>query len=178
MENSSLPETGSALEKASLTFRVVAAVAFGSQVKGLASPSSDLDILVIAEGLNPKRHRRGNEAIEIKKAIPACILDLLLLTKDEAISNFTNHNPLFLDIAEEGIVLFDKDDFVELLMSETREYIREKGIIRLGDGWAFPVQQGIATPLSRVSNKDFSLAMLKDGERDLAIGRKLKEENF
>ncbi|MBT9170595.1 MAG: hypothetical protein DDT18_00938 [Actinobacteria bacterium] len=52
------------------------------------------------------------------------------------------------------------------LMAETREYIRHKGIKKLKDGWAFPVQQGVATPLSKVSNRDFSVAMLKDGEGD------------
>jgi hypothetical protein len=38
-------------------------------------------------------------------------LDLLLLTKGEVISNFENHNPLFLDIAAEGVVIFDEDSF-------------------------------------------------------------------
>lgn len=178
METTFVKETGSALERALLNFKVIAAVAFGSQVKGAASPSSDFDLLIVAEGLNPKRHRRREEVLEIIKALPACSLDLLLFTRDEVISNFANHNPLFLDIAEEGLVLFDKEGFVETLMAETREYIRHKGIVKLGDGWAFPVRQGGATPLSKVSNKDFSLAMLKDGERDLAIGIKLAEDIF
>lgn len=178
MENDFLKETGFALQRALLPFKVSAAVAFGSQVTGLASSFSDFDLLVVAEGINPRRHRRGEEIVEIKKALPILFLDLLLLTKSEAISNFANHNPLFLDIAEEGVVILDEGNFVENLMSETREYIRQKGIKKLTDGWAFPVQQGQATPLSKVSNKDFSLAMLKDGERDLAIGKKLAEEAF
>jgi len=37
-------------------------------------------------------------------------LDILLLTPEEVISNFKNHNPLFLDIAEEGIIILDKND--------------------------------------------------------------------
>lgn len=170
MENDFLKETGLALKRAVLPFKVIAAVAFGSQVKGLASPSSDFDILIIAEGINPKRQRRGGEIAKIKKALPLLFLDLLLLTRDEAVSNFENHNPLFLDIAEEGVVIFDEDSFAEKLMVETREYIRQKGIRKLKDGWAFPVQQGVATPLSKVSNKDFSLAMLKDGEREPSSG--------
>ncbi|HCC32671.1 MAG TPA: hypothetical protein DEQ28_02035 [Clostridiales bacterium] len=55
-----LTGVGSALKAASLRFRIIAAVTFGSQVKGLASPSSDLDVLVVAEGINPRRHRRGS----------------------------------------------------------------------------------------------------------------------
>ena len=149
MENTFFLKTGFALERALLNIKVIAAVAFGSQAKGLASPSSDIDLLIVAEGLNPKRHRRREEVLEIKKVLPACSLDLLLFTRDEVISNFANHNPLFLDIAEEGLVLFDKEGFVEALMAETREYIRDKGIVKLVDGWAFPVRQGGATPLSK-----------------------------
>jgi HEPN domain-containing protein/predicted nucleotidyltransferase len=178
VKDSFLKETGFVLKEAMLRFRVIAAVAFGSQVKGLASSFSDIDLLVVAEGINPKRHRRGEEIAEIKQALPALFLDLLLLTRGEAISNFENHNPLFLDIACEGVVILDEDSFVENLMAETREYIRQKGIKKLEGGWAFPVQQGVATPLSKVSNEDFALAMLKDGERDLAIGKKLAEEAF
>jgi len=178
MENDFLKETGAALTNAFLPFKINAIVAFGSQVKGLASLFSDLDLLVVAEGINPKRQRRGEEILEIKKARPALFLDLLLLTKSETVSNFENHNPLFLDIAEEGVVIFDEDNFVGNLMAETREYVRQKGIKKLKDGWAFPVQKGRATYLSKVSNKDFSLAMLQDGERDLTIGKKLSEEAF
>ncbi len=39
--------------------------------------------------------------------MPDFAVDILLLTPDEAHHNFLNHNPLFLDIAEEGIILFD-----------------------------------------------------------------------
>ncbi len=42
----------------------------------------------------------------------------------------------------------------------------------------FPVEQGKPTPLSKVTNEDFSRAMLKDGERDLEIGRQLTRAAF
>jgi hypothetical protein len=35
---------------------------------------------------------------------PKIPLDVLLLTQEEVVSNFRNHNPLFLDIAEEGFL--------------------------------------------------------------------------
>jgi len=88
------------------------------------------------------------------------------LTPQEVESNFRNHNPLFLDIAAEGIVLIDAHGWLENLLAETRDYVRRQGIKQTDTGWIFPVERGVPTSLSQVSNRDFSLAMLRDGERD------------
>lgn len=166
------------LEISHLSFKLLGVVVFGSSARGEATPHSDIDILIVAEGINPKRHRRGEEILQIKKILPPVPLDILLLSPDEAVSNFENHNPLFLDIAEEGIIIYDPEGFLKKLMGETTEYVRARGIEKVRGGWNFPVQYGVATYLSQVSNQDFSLAMLKDGERDFVIGRKLLEEGF
>lgn len=63
-----------------------------------------------------------------------CSIDILLLTKEKALSNFRNHNRLFLDIAVEGIIILDKDNFLKNLMLETGEYARQRGIKRFRDG--------------------------------------------
>lgn len=163
----------------SLPFDILAALLFGSWAKGTETPDSDIDLLIVAEGINPKRHRRGGEIAYIKHCFPGLFLDILLLTEEEVLSNFTNHNPLFLDMAEEGIIILDaKDDFLQNLMLETREYIRQKEIKRFGDGWIFPVKKGAPTYLSKVSNRDFSYAMLKDAERDFKIGERLIEDGY
>ena len=91
----------------------------------------------------------------IKRSLPVKPLGLLLLSPTEVISNFNNHNPLFLDIAEDGIIIKDKENFLSELINKTREYIRVKGIKRIDDGWQFPVAYRAATPLSGVSNKDY-----------------------
>jgi len=156
----------------------MAALLFGSWAQGTETPDSDVDLLVVASNINPKRHRRGMEIAYIKKCLPALSLDILLYTKEEVISNFRNHNPLFLDIAEEGIIILDDENFLQNLVSETRDYIKQKGIKKFGDGWIFPVEKGIPAFLSKVSNKDFSQAMLKDGERDFEIGKTLIEGEY
>src|SRR2546427_12253696 len=66
---------------------VVGAMLFGSLVKGTATASSDVDLLVVCHDLNPKRHRRGKESAEIKQ-LPGVPLDMLLLTLPEVESNF------------------------------------------------------------------------------------------
>jgi len=161
-----------------LPLHVRGALLFGSWVRGEQSPDSDIDLLVVAENINPKRHRRGEEIAQIKRYLPGLPLDILLLTKDEVVSNFINHNPLFLDIAEDGIIIFDDGNFLHDLVAETRDYVRKRKIRRFGDGWIFPVEKGRATFLSRVSNKDFAQVMLEDGKRDLEIGENLAKQGY
>lgn len=171
-------EVKSALEKAQFPFFISGAVAFGSRAKGTETAYSDIDLLIVANGINPKRHRRGTEIVLIKRCLPALPFDILLLTRDEVVSNFKNHNPLFLDIAEEGLIILDRDGFLNGLIAETKEYIGQRGIKKIKNGWEFRVKKGVPTLLSRISNKDFSAAMLTDGQRDFDIGKKLIESGF
>lgn len=178
MNRDILVEIKEALERSSLPFDISGVIAFGSRAKGKATLHSDLDLLIVADGINPKRHRRGEEILRLKHYLPAVPLDILLLSPEEVISNFKNHNPLFLDIAEDGIIILDRDNSLKTLIDETKKYIEAKGIKRLKGGWEFPGKYGAVTYLSRVSNRDFAIAMLKDGERDYLIGKKLLEEEF
>ncbi|UCH97565.1 MAG: HEPN domain-containing protein [Candidatus Aminicenantes bacterium] len=168
----------SALEANRFHFTVSGAVLFGSRANDSHTRDSDIDLLVVAENINPKIHRRKKEMMALKRSLPGKPLDLLLLSPKEVISNFTNHNPLFLDIAEDGIIIKDKENFLSDLIKKTREYIQVKGIKRIKDGWQFPVAYRAATPLSSVSNKDFAEAMIKDGERDFSIGKNLLRDEF
>lgn len=158
--------------------KAMGAVIFGSWARGTATISSDIDLLVICQGINTKRHRRGEEIVNLKRHLPGRPIDILLLTPEEVESNFRNHNPLFLDIAEEGIIVIDDRGWLQNLMEETRGYITERGIEKTEHGWIFPVTRGVPTYLSKVSNKDFSRAMLKDGERDYRIGLHLIEGTY
>ncbi|MEW5768423.1 MAG: HEPN domain-containing protein [bacterium] len=171
-------EIKAALEKALLPFSIIGAIAFGSRVKGKATPYSDFDLLIVADGINPKRHRRGDEIIHLKGSLPTVGFDILLFTSQEVISNFKNHNPLFLDISEDGIIILDKNNLLTTLINETKDYIKIKEIKRIRDGWRFPVKSRVATYLSKITNKDFAMAMFKDGERDYLIAKKLMEEAF
>ncbi|MBI5401997.1 MAG: HEPN domain-containing protein [Ignavibacteriae bacterium] len=158
---------------------IITAAIYGSWAKGTQTQDSDLDVLMISDEINPKKHKRGREIAQIKECLSIGLpLDILLLTTNECISNFRNHNPLFLDIAWEGIILIDRNDFLKDLIEETRDYILQKKLEKLTDGWKFPVLYRQATFLSEVSNKDFAVAMLTDGERDFNIGITLIREGF
>ena len=173
-----LMRVGDALRKARLSFEIVGAVVFGSSATGRATASSDLDLLVVARGIPRKRHRRTREAVEIKRLLPDIPVDVLLMTREEAQSNFANHNPLFLDLAEDGIPVLDEDGSLVRAIRETRQDIRRRGIERTEHGWRFPAEPGVVTYLSTVSNRDFSRGMLKEAERDLKIVQVLARDGF
>lgn len=163
----------------SLPITIISAVIYGSWTRKEQTKDSDVDILLISNDINPKRQRRGKEIASIKEYLFfGYPFDILLLTPEECISNFENHNPLFLDIASEGIILKDTEDFINNLMDETKRYIVQKGLIKHPDGWSFPVLFREATLLSEVSNKDFAIAMLTDGEHDHEIGVHIMEKVF
>ena len=166
-----------AIRGAKLSFELDGAVVFGSMAKGKVTPDSDVDVLVVGRGLPPKRQRRSAQVIEIKRLVPMP-LDVFLLTPQETDSNFANHNPLFLDIAEDGIILFDRNGKLAEMMQSMRRYVRDRGIVRMDDGWLFPVTYGSLTYLSKVSNRDFALAMLNDATRDNEIAERLMSDGF
>jgi HEPN domain-containing protein/predicted nucleotidyltransferase len=178
MDDGLLRKIHDALANAELPFTIEGAVLFGSRVSGKAKPHSDVDLLVVAESIPPKPHRRGEQNLSVKRILSLLPVDVLLLTRKEVASNFNNHNPLFLDIAEEGEIILDTEGFLETLIAATRTYVRQRGIQRTESGWVFPVRSGVPSLLSGVSNKDFSVAMLTDGERDFAIGKRLSNDEF
>lgn len=162
-----------------LPVKVRSAAIYGSWAKGTQKEDSDIDILIISDEVSPRKQKRGREIATIKEQLSVYVpLDILLLTTKECLSNFRNHNPLFLDIACEGIVLLDEDDFLKSLIEETRAYISERKLRKLEDGWEFPVTDRVPVYLSNVSNKDFAIAMLTDGERDFEIAVKILEGGY
>ena len=127
-----------------MSFEIKAVVLYGSYARKTHEEDSDIDILIVSDQVNPKRHRRGKEITIIKGSIALRLpLDILLLTSTECLLNFRNCNLLFLDIAWEGIVLLDEDDFLKGLIEEAKEYISERGIKKFDDGWIFPVQERV-----------------------------------
>lgn len=162
-----------------LPLKIIGAAMYGSWAKGTQDKESDIDILVVSDEINPRRHRRGKEIATIKQHIAlGDPLDILLLTSMECISNFKNHNPLFLDIAEEGVILLDENKFLSSLIEETRKYISEKELEKLDDGWKFPMFDKREIFLSEVSNKDFAIEMFTDGKRDFSIGEIILEKGY
>ena len=120
--------------------KIISAAMYGSWARGIQTEDSDIDVLLVSDEIGFKKHRRGKEVAQMKKWLSIGVpIDILFLTTDECISNFNNHNPLFLEIAMEGIILTDDNTFLQGLMEETKMYIGSRRLEKLVDGWRFPV---------------------------------------
>ncbi len=153
---------------------VVSIALFGSFVRG--KDFKDIDILIVLEKIDKSRLERIKDIAEIKHALdfPA---DILLVSKEECMDNFMNHNPLFLDIATEGKVIHDSG-FLGRLIDEIKHEINKKKIKREFSRWIFPVKDRVPTPLSEITNKDWANYWLEDSERDLKASEYLSQNRL
>lgn len=123
---------------ATLGPRLVSLVLFGSVARGDARESSDIDLLVVAEGFpRSLRDRRRPlldawERLRHAHSLPAVEWNLVTKSPEEA----SYHSPLYLDIVEEGILVVDRDGFFEHVLAEMRARMQELGSRRvfLADG--------------------------------------------
>jgi len=124
------------LVKAHFGDRLVSLCFFGSVARGEASPDSDIDALVIADGL-PRdfgsRIRDTNRIHESLKKRPAYkrlrsegrsgLISDIYLTQDEARS----HPPILLDVADHGLIVYDRSRFLAEVLREIREKLKMLG---------------------------------------------------
>ncbi|MBC7225957.1 MAG: nucleotidyltransferase domain-containing protein [Thermoflexales bacterium] len=111
--------------------RLVAVVLFGSRARGDASPESDWDLLVVARDLPQRPFQRH---LFLKRLLPAewrGRVAILARTPEE----FEARLPaLFLDIALDGIILYDPQDYMAKRLAELRRLIQEYGLRRVQRG--------------------------------------------
>jgi predicted nucleotidyltransferase len=110
---------------------LVAVVLFGSRARGEAREGSDWDVLVIAHRLPGRTLER---AMRIKRMLPSDHrgeVSLLAKTPEE----FTAGLPdLYLDIAVDGVILYDTDEYMAGRLRLLRGLIRRKGLRREKEG--------------------------------------------
>lgn len=156
---------------------VAAIVLFGSFAKG--GGHRDIDLLVVVENLDKAPLDRKDEVQAIRQGIGLALpVEVLLFSKEECADGFRAHLPLFLDIAFEGLLLYD-DGVVGQLVGETQRYVKSHGIRRTETGgWRFPVAYRQATVLSTLKNHDWAQMWLSDAGQDLAAAVSLFEDGI
>jgi uncharacterized protein len=124
--------------------RLVSLVVFGSVGRGTAGPDSDLDLLVVASDLPDGRVPRvfDFEAVEHALAVDissargqgwAVELSPVFKTPEEVRTG----SPLFLDLVDDAVMLFDRDDFMRNELDSLRVRLQKLGARRVwrGDAW-------------------------------------------
>ncbi len=124
--------------------RLISIVLFGSVARETPNFYSDVDILIIAKDLPQGRIPRIREFEKIEEQI-APLLDSLrregIQTEISAILKSPNEaeqgSPLFLDMVEDGRILFDRDGFFSALLRQLCNRLRILGARRIwrGDAW-------------------------------------------
>ncbi|MBM3135334.1 MAG: nucleotidyltransferase domain-containing protein [Chloroflexi bacterium] len=106
---------------------LVAIVLFGSRARDEADETSDWDLLVIARHLPEKFFQRH---LQLKAMLPVGWrgqVSLLARTPEE----FTASLPaLFLDIALDGIVLYDVDNYMAKRLTGLKRLLEKRGLQR------------------------------------------------
>jgi len=118
--------------------RLLSLVLFGSVARGQARPTSDIDLVIVAEGLPRSLAERRRpflqswQRVRAARGLPHVEWNLITKSPEEA----RVHSPLYLDIVEEGIVILDRGGLVKAVLSAMRARMRALGSRRvyLADG--------------------------------------------
>jgi predicted nucleotidyltransferase len=106
---------------------LVSMILFGSRARGDAREAGDYDLFIVAKGLPAKPFRR---LLFIRSPLKGQFeerLSIIAKTPEEVQSTFPS---FFLDLALDGIILFDRDDFFRDMQKKTKEIIAQAGLQR------------------------------------------------
>jgi predicted nucleotidyltransferase len=138
-----LPEVQAACE-AVYGPRLRALVVFGSVGRGTPGPESDIDLLVVAEGLPNGRYRRVREFAAVEERLADSVrvaakrgvhtaLSPVFKSEDE----LRRGSPLLLDMVDDARVLVDRNDTFEKVINRLRARLTELGARRVWRGSAW-----------------------------------------
>jgi len=108
-------------------------VLFGSVARRQARPTSDIDLVPVAEGLPRALADRRRPFLESwerarkARALPAVQWNLVTKSTAEA----RTRSPLHLDIVEDGILILDRGRFFEDVLAGMRARMHELGSRRI-----------------------------------------------
>jgi predicted nucleotidyltransferase len=124
--------------------RLVSLVVFGSIGRGTPRPDSDLDLLIVAEGLPRGRVARVEDFAAVEAALASQLragrnagfsteCSPVFKTPDELLAG----GPLLLDMVDDAKVLCDREGFFSGAMEQLKERLTRLGARRLwrGNAW-------------------------------------------
>lgn len=119
--------------------KLLAVVLFGSRARGDAKEESDWDILVIAKDLPERQIERYRKTKEILPQNWRGQISILAKTPAEFEAVLPS---LYLEIALDGLILYDPQKYAETQLQKLRRLIQSKGLRREKQGNEFVWQWG------------------------------------
>jgi len=116
---------------------LISVVLFGSVARGQARATSDVDLLVICRELPAGAFRRRETLQPVRERLQAELdglwgqgihTDFVEIIKSEAEAQRTH--PVYLDMTEEAVILFDRVGFFAGILERLRGQLRELGAKR------------------------------------------------
>ena len=124
--------------------KLVSVVIYGSIARGDYSKDSDIDVLIIVEELPGSKLRRQKLFLEVEESLSGIMESLekegyhidfspVLKTVREA----SHISPLYLDMVEDAIIVYDKNGFFEKILARLRDRLEKLGArrVRVGRKW-------------------------------------------
>ncbi len=134
----------------SLGENLISFVVYGSVARGDFRKDSDIDLLIICRELPEERLKRQELFIRIEEGLELEKLykegfypdfSPVIKTADEA--KFLT--PLYLDMVEDAIILYDTDDFFKNILDKLRGSLKKLGArrISIGKKWYWDLKPGL-----------------------------------
>ncbi len=124
--------------------KLISLVIYGSVAQGDYAKESDVDMLIIVEGLPRERFKRGELFAKAEEKLDKTLDKLLdegyaisftpiIKTPTEAMKI----TPLYLDMVEDAVIVYDKNSFFEKILEKLRAKLEELGAERvyIGKKW-------------------------------------------
>ena len=123
---------------------LLAVAVYGSVGRGMPRPDSDVDLLIVAEGLADRHALRVRDFRAVEEALRSCIEAAgaaglhpepspVLMTRAE----LERGSMLLLDMTEDARTLFDRDGCLADVLDRLRGRLRELGSKRIWSGNAW-----------------------------------------
>ena len=124
--------------------RFISLIVFGSIARDEMRKDSDIDLLLVIDSLPKRRLERQKEFMEVEKEVERYLDKLfdegyfvdfspIIKTPKEAM----RISPLYLDMVEDALIVYDKDDFFRKILQNVRSRLKELGSkrVRMGKRW-------------------------------------------
>ena len=130
-----LKEYCSAMER-HFAEKLVSICVFGSLARGKPTPSSDIDVMVVAENLPEDAGERTQSTNYIHKMLKrtdasatlrnlgrSTLISDVFLTPQEV----EKHPPILIDMVEDAVILYDRKDFLRDVLKSLGEKLKQMG---------------------------------------------------
>jgi len=127
---------------------LVSVVLFGSVARGEAGEESDVDVIVVCEDFPEGISGRVDMLLPVLDEVYARVegrkpfIQFHPLRPDEAAKS----RPIYLDVLEDGVILYDKEGFILRVLERMERKLRELGArrVHLKDGsWIWVLKPGM-----------------------------------